>query len=613
MTLRLKTRLTIATTGLVLAVLSILSLFTVTTFTREQINTTYEGADLISREVYNLVKSALLSVGTPPPTDNDPEAIPNYIRDVLSNDEGLRTLFDSISSNSQLVVYLAVTDPHSHVLAHSDASQINATLPRVENFKALKEANALTQLRLLYGAPTNYEVTFDMVDRANRAYATVRVAMNTALIQDQLQRFLNKNLYIAGFSLLLATALAALFSNALLSPLTFISAGIERMIHGEFGKPIDLKRRDEFGLVSLKLNQIGQRLEGSREELDTLKGNFGQIVKSLEERIIFLNPDRRVVLMSQASAELLGTSAETALGKRLDEVLHAEHPLHGLVETAFGVRQDLVKARIAMPNQQAPITARVHYLEEDGKLMGGLVVFEDPETVAQLEGQFEYARKLAALSKLSSGVAHEVKNPLNAIVIHLELLKSQVALKSTNDAGKSLEVITQEIKRLDRVVRNFLNFNRPVEVALQPLCILPIVSEVIALAQTEAQQRNVQIVVDHAQNLPKIPLDPDLMKQCLLNIVLNGCQAMPNGGVLEIATEQQNGELALHVRDQGIGIPPESREKIFNLYYTTKENGNGIGLATAFKAVQLHNGEIQVESQVGRGTTFTLRFPFAST
>jgi signal transduction histidine kinase len=162
---------------------------------------------------------------------------------------------------------------------------------------------------------------------------------------------------------------------------------------------------------------------------------------------------------------------------------------------------------------------------------------------------------------------------------------------------------------LDRVVRNFLNFNRPVEVKLQQGEIAPLLQEVISLAGTEARQRNVQISLEPEKNLPKIPLDPDLMKQCLLNIVLNGCQAMPNGGTLRIGTVLRNGSLELSFRDEGVGIPPESREKIFNLYYTTKENGNGIGLATVFKAVQLHNGEIHVDSEVGKGSTFTLKFP----
>lgn len=608
MTLRLKTRLTLAITTLVLVVLSIVSLFTIITFTREQINATYEGGDLISKQVYDQVREALLSAEAPPPVTSDPEEVANYIREVLKQDQGVQTLFESTSGYSRTIVYLAVTDLHGHVLAHSDPSQLGQTLPKTESFLVLKNANPLRQFRYLYGPARNYEVTFQMM-AGGQPFGTVHAAMNTALIKESLKEFLNKNLYIAGISLLLATTLAAVFAQFLLSPLTFISAGIERMIQGEFGRPIDLKRRDEFGLVSLKLNEIGQRLEGSREELDTLKGNFGQIIKSLEEKLIFLNPERRIVLMSPSSAQLLNTTVEASLGKRLDEVLHPEHPLHGLVETAFGVKQDLKKNDLALPNQPTLVTARVHYLEEKGRTMGGLVIFEDPETVAKLENQLEYAKKLAALSKLTSGVAHEVKNPLNAIVIHLELLKSQVASQSPEQAARSLDVITQEIKRLDRVVRNFLNFNRPVDVKLEEEEIQPILQEVVALAQAEAQQRNVQISLQTAERLPKIRLDPDLMRQCLLNVVLNGCQAMPQGGNLRIATALRNGSLELSVQDEGVGIPPESREKIFNLYYTTKENGNGIGLATVFKVVQLHNGEIRVDSEVGKGSTFTLTFP----
>ena len=610
MTLRLKTRLTLTITTLVLVVLSIVSLFTIYTFTREQIRTTYQGGDLISRQVYNQVKQALSSEPTPPPADSDPEAIPNYIRDVLRQDLGLQSLFESTTGYSQVIVYLAVTDPHYHVLAHSDSSQLGQTMPQAENILVLKNADFLTQLRYLNGPPKNYEVTSEMVS-GDRSLGTVRVAMNTALIKQELKQFLSKNLYIAGISLLLATTLAAVFAQILLNPLTFISAGIERLIQGEFTKPIDLKRRDEFGLVSLKLNEIGQRLEGSREELDALKGNFGQIVKSLEEKIIFLNPERRIVLMSPSSAQLLNISVETALGKSLNEVLGEDHPLLGLVETSFGVKQTVKKADLQLPNQRTKVTARVHYLEENHQPMGGLVIFEDPETVAKLENQFEYAKKLSALSKLTSGVAHEVKNPLNAIVIHLELLKSQVVSQHAEDAARSLDVITQEIKRLDRVVRNFLNFNRPVEVKLKKEDIQPVLQEVVTLAQNEARQHNVQISVQADDNLPSIQLDPDLMKQCLLNIVLNACQAMPNGGSLNISTALQNGSLELRVQDEGVGIPPENREKVFNLYYTTKENGSGIGLATVFKVVQLHNGEIEVDSEVGRGTTFILKFPVA--
>src|SRR5499433_2708068 len=149
MTLRLKTRLTLTITTLVLVVLSIVSLFTIITFTREQIRTTYEGGDLISKQVYNQVKEALSSEPTPPPADLDPEAIPNYIRDVLKEDIGLQALFESTTSFSRVTLYLAVTDPHHHVLAHSDSSQVGLTMPQAENMLALMNANFLTQLQYI--------------------------------------------------------------------------------------------------------------------------------------------------------------------------------------------------------------------------------------------------------------------------------------------------------------------------------------------------------------------------------------------------------------------------------------------------------------------------------
>jgi signal transduction histidine kinase len=281
-----------------------------------------------------------------------------------------------------------------------------------------------------------------------------------------------------------------------------------------------------------------------------------------------------------------------------------------LIETAFGVRRDLTKVDLHIPSLDKSITVRIHFLEENHRSMGALVILQDPETVAKLESQLEYANKLSALSRLSSGVAHEVKNPLNAIVIHLELLRANLS-GSSPESEKSLQVITHEIKRLDRVVRNFLNFNRPVEVRLRETEIPPIIQDVVSLAETEARQHGIQILVQNHNRLPAVSLDGDLVKQCLLNIVLNGCQAMPKGGNLTIASQVRSGALEINVQDTGVGISPQDREKIFNLYYTTKENGNGIGLATVFKIVQLHNGEVTVDSTVGKGTTFTLKFPLA--
>jgi signal transduction histidine kinase len=605
MTLSLKTRLTLLITVLVLAVLVIVSFFTIINLTEELLNETRDKGELISRQIYEQVRKALASATGPPPEASDPEAVSLFIKEVLTKDSGLNSILESTIGFSPTILYLAVTDVRNVAVAHSDTSQVDKKLPLVEHFDQLRDADFITQLKiLLYDQTKIYEVTYPMVDASNTTIGAVHVAMSTVLITAELWDYLRKNLLAVAVALLLATTLAAVVSHFLLRPLTFISAGIERMTRGEFGKPIKLARQDEFGLVSLRLNEIGQKLEVSREEADAI----GQIVRSLEEKIIFINSKRQITLLSPSAANLLNIALEASLGKRLNEVLPPRHPLLDLTEAAFGIKQDVSKTNVQLPSSDKAITVRVHVLEEKNQSMGALVVLRDPETVARLENQLGYAKRLAALSRLTSGVAHEVKNPLNAIVIHLELLKARVS-ESSPDVEKNLSVITQEIKRLDRVVRNFLSFNKPVEVKLQEAEIHPIIQDVVSLAATEATRYNVQISIQNHNSLPKVRLDPDLMKQCLLNIVLNGCQAMPQGGQLEIASDVRNSSLEISIKDTGIGIAPESQGKIFNLYYTTKENGNGIGLATVFKIVQLHNGEILVNSEVGRGTTFTLRLP----
>jgi signal transduction histidine kinase len=173
-----------------------------------------------------------------------------------------------------------------------------------------------------------------------------------------------------------------------------------------------------------------------------------------------------------------------------------------------------------------------------------------------------------------------------------------------------MEILDTEIKRLDRVVQTFLNFTRPLEVRLEPVDLNSVVSQVVALASTAAQDSGITISRHTLAGGLIAKCDTDLLKQALLNIIINGCQSMPEGGPLKVATSREpDGSALITVTDRGVGIAPEGRDRIFNLYYTTKTGGTGIGLAQAFRAVQLHNGRIQFESEVGVGTTFKIVLP----
>jgi signal transduction histidine kinase len=236
--------------------------------------------------------------------------------------------------------------------------------------------------------------------------------------------------------------------------------------------------------------------------------------------------------------------------------------------------------------------------------MGTLVTLRDIESRRQLEQQLDFSTRLAAISRLTGGVAHEIKNPLNAMALHLEVLKGKLGGEQPE-----IEVIGREIKRLDTVVKTFLNFNRPVDLNYKPIDFNELVKQVLALVSLDANAKNVALKTVLQADQLWINGDPDLLKQAILNVINNGMEAMTEGGTLTTGTTSDGGQCQLMVSDAGPGIAREIQSRVFQLYFTTKESGSGIGLATTFRVVQLHNGTIDFTSEPGKGTTFRLRFP----
>jgi signal transduction histidine kinase len=252
---------------------------------------------------------------------------------------------------------------------------------------------------------------------------------------------------------------------------------------------------------------------------------------------------------------------------------------------------------------------------------------------AGLLGPGEYARKEGALGRLMAGLAHEVKNPLNAMTIHLELVRQHLlravdtrgagtvlgisgkgssGVLEVDGASEHIEVIAGEIKRLDEVIQGFLRFIRPQELQLYPINARMLIEDVLALVGPDARGDGISCRGSYAASLPDLQADEALLRQVLLNLALNACQAMPNGGILTMgARTAGDGRVVLTVEDTGVGIPAEQLERIFDLYYTTKSGGSGIGLSMVYRIVQLHGGEIEVESTAGRGTTFRVLLPRA--
>jgi signal transduction histidine kinase len=233
------------------------------------------------------------------------------------------------------------------------------------------------------------------------------------------------------------------------------------------------------------------------------------------------------------------------------------------------------------------------------------------QLLERLASQLDVASRLAAISRLTGGVAHEIKNPLNAISLRLDFLRAKLGESGAEELIKDIEVLSKEVQRLDRVVKTFLDFSRPVEVHFEDVDLAELTREVADLMTPPAQLAHVALDVESPSGPVPLRGDADLIKQAVLNLVTNAIEAMKEGGSLHLKTACNNGAVTLEVSDSGPGIPPAMRNKVFQLYFTTKGKGSGIGLAMTYRAVQLHNGTIEFESAEGHGTTFRLQFPAA--
>jgi len=252
--------------------------------------------------------------------------------------------------------------------------------------------------------------------------------------------------------------------------------------------------------------------------------------------------------------------------------------------------------------------------------MGTLLTLRDMESALELEQELEVSRRLAAIGRLTANVGHEVKNPINAMVVHLELLRGKLAAAGAGSEGaqKHVAILADEMRRLDRVVQTLADFSRPMELDLREHDMRRVLEQTLELAGAELREHGVTVHADLPAAAVGVRVDDEAMRQALLNLLLNAMQAMPEGGEVRVAVRREQRLAVVEIADNGVGIPAALLPRIFDLYFTTKPKGSGIGLAMTYRIVQLHGGAMEVRSDADpasplHGTTFTLRIPISQT
>jgi signal transduction histidine kinase len=329
--------------------------------------------------------------------------------------------------------------------------------------------------------------------------------------------------------------------------------------------------------------------------------------------VLIFGRDRRLIAAAGTIEKFLNRPRAEMIGRSVSDIFPPGTTLGLLLTQSMQTGRPVRNRRVPLQREEkgsvSMAVLSVEFLEGSG---GGLVIrLRDPEATQQIGRHLQTADRLAAISRLTGGVAHEVKNPLNAILMHVELAKMKLN-HGDYDLQPQMEVISSEILRLDRVVKTFLDFTKPVELHAIDANLQSLVQDIADLARPQAEASGIDVIVEQSEEPVTVTVDPDLLKQAILNIVVNAIEAMNDKpGVLRITSKIRGNSAEILVADTGPGIPADLREKIYNLYFTTKAHGSGIGLAMTFQIVQLHDGTIEVATESGKGTTFTIRLPIA--
>ncbi|HYL68732.1 MAG TPA: ATP-binding protein [Candidatus Limnocylindria bacterium] len=613
MRLSLKTKFTLATSVLVLAVVTGVSALYIARLTRQVLRQAEDRAEFVAQQVKDACNQALRDAAQrdETPASASAEDLRTYVQRAFDNSSTLNTLIESAVGISRTIYEITISDKDGIVLVSSDASLRGQKVASRPPVNSLVSARIFEQLRALYGPPQTYEFLYPFTLRGSGHFGDIRIGLSSVFIRNEISPGLESAGWYALGSVLISTFLAFAVSRFALAPIDRISAQLDRISAGQFDLQPVVERGDEFSVVSTKIVGIGKQLRDVREIFSTLRENLDQMMSGLEDGLLLFGADGRAVLVSPSVEKFIGGRASELRGRRASEVFPSDHPMRSALRMEGDEIQPVDGAEVALRDSAGTrrIGVSAQVIRERGRRMGTLVTLRDVESLQRIGNQLQVSERLAALGRLTAGVAHEVKNPLNSMRLWLEVLKANMPVEL--EPQQAVKMLDSEIDRLDRAVKTFLNFTRPVELKLEDTDLRVLLDEVLEAARPSIAKAGVELRVDLPSEFPSVLVDRQIIHQAVLNLLLNASEFTSPGGRITLSLRRSGDSAVIAVADSGVGISAEDKKKIFQLFFTTRPGGTGIGLANTFRFVQLHNGQIEFDSEAGRGTTFRIELPLA--
>lgn len=435
----------------------------------------------------------------------------------------------------------------------------------------------------------------------------------------KLRNYITIVVFISIIALLI---LSQMIIKLITKPIKSLVIETKVVVENIIGQHIKIDGQDEIGNLTKSFNLLLSHLNSMMQQVLELSGEaasleeFRQIAEDFFENVprgvIALDNTKKVTIFNKAAAAIIGEVPKDVIGKKamefhglpmktLIEVLE-----DGLEENMFYTKQ-LVKIK-HKEGKEVPIIINTSIQRDfSGNILGVIGVFKSSVEIKRFEESIIRAKNLASLGKLSAGMAHEIRNPLTSIKGYAQYIKMGT---DNEELTSDLDIIIEEVDRLNGIVDRFLSFARPNQPDFKLMDINEVINSIIKLLKKEYSLQNIKINYCLGEVYP-FYMDFEQIKQALLNLILNAIQAMPNGGELSIYSQiSKNKDYnQIEIKDSGMGINEEDYEKIFEPFYTTKDKGTGLGLAISGRIIENHKGIIEVKSVKGEGTSFIIKFP----
>ena len=375
--------------------------------------------------------------------------------------------------------------------------------------------------------------------------------------------------------------------------------------------------KEQFRSVNHQLEETNSRLANKVQELHVLTTYLDNILSNMAQGILFIDFNGNITTYNKAAESILKMPRETVLfqyffdyfpdaifGFSLKEALKTKSAPKTTYSTL--TFEDGTQKELEVDNTFIPPRPREN--QELDFTQGLIVLIRDITEIRHFQMLANRSDRMKALGEMAAQVAHEIRNPLGGIKGFAALLQRD--LKNQPELHRLAGYIVEGTDNLDRLVANVLNYSRPLQPRFESVNLIQLLSDLKeSLLADPAVKGQIDCHLRSAQDALSLPLDAGLFRGAVLNILINAIQAMPKGGKLKIEVLEEKNKVMIAIEDTGVGISPENLKKIFNPFFTTKPDGNGLGLPEAHRVVQAHGGEIEVESAVGEGSTFTIKIP----